>query len=92
MAHADCQCIYVVDLARALCLRAWPTGLAPLVAERGDAAQVGLHGHETLGLGSPTSSRRGHAPRRSTDRAAVRPGAGNAPVEARIGVFDSLSQ
>jgi 4-hydroxy 2-oxovalerate aldolase len=76
MADAGCQCIYVVDSAGALVLEGVRDRVAALVAELGSAAQVGFHGHENLGLGVANSVE------------AVR--AGNAPVEALIGVFDKI--
>ena len=51
MADAGCQCVYVVDSAGALVLDAVADRVAALVAELGDDAQVGFHGHENLGLG-----------------------------------------
>ncbi|MFZ3268887.1 MAG: 4-hydroxy-2-oxovalerate aldolase, partial [Mycobacterium sp.] len=51
MADAGCQCVYVVDSAGALVLDGVADRVAALVAELGDDAQVGFHGHENLGLG-----------------------------------------
>ena len=51
MADAGCQCVYVVDSAGALVLEGVADRVAALVAELGDDAQVGFHGHENLGLG-----------------------------------------
>ena len=51
MADAGCQCVYVVDSAGALVLEGVAERVAALVAELGDDAQVGFHGHENLGLG-----------------------------------------
>ena len=49
MADAGCQCVYVVDSAGALVLEGVRTG-SPLVAELGDDAQVGFHGHDLICL------------------------------------------
>ncbi len=51
MADAGCQCVYVVDSAGALIMEQTSDRVAALVAELGDDAQVGFHGHENLGLG-----------------------------------------
>ncbi|EUA51897.1 4-hydroxy-2-oxovalerate aldolase [Mycobacterium xenopi 3993] len=67
MADAGCQCVYVVDSAGALVLEGVRDRVAALVAELGDDAQVGFHGHENLGLGWPIRWRRcEQAPSRST--------------------------
>jgi len=55
MADAGCQCVYVVDSAGALVLDGVSDRVAALVAELGDDAQVGFHGHENLGLGVANS-------------------------------------
>ena len=55
MADAGCQCVYVVDSAGALVLEGVADRVAALVAELGDDAQVGFHGHENLGLGVANS-------------------------------------
>ena len=55
MADAGCQCVYVVDSAGALVLDGVSDRVAALVAELGEDAQVGFHGHENLGLGVANS-------------------------------------
>src|ERR1700743_3161837 len=55
MADAACQCVYVVDSAGALVLDGVSDRVAALVAELGDDAQVGFHGHENLGCGVANS-------------------------------------
>lgn len=50
MADAGCQCVYVVDSAGALILDDASERVAAVVAELGDDAQVGFHGHENLSL------------------------------------------
>ena len=93
MADAGCQCVYVVDSAGALVLEGVADRVAALVAELGDDAQVGFHGHENLGLGV-ANSRGGGAGGCQADRwqstRRFGAGAGNAPVEAMIGVFDKI--
>ena len=72
MADAGCQCVYVVDSAGALVLEGVADRVAALVAELGDDAQVGFHGHENLGLGvANTVDRRPR--RRQADRRLVPP-------------------
>ena len=55
MADAGCQCVYVVDSAGALILDQVGERVRCLVAELGDDAQVGFHGHENLALGVANS-------------------------------------
>jgi 4-hydroxy 2-oxovalerate aldolase len=50
MADAGCQCVYVVDSAGAMILDDATERVAGVVAELGDDAQVGFHGHENLSL------------------------------------------
>lgn len=92
MADAGCQCVYVVDSAGALVLDGVADRVSALVAELGDDAQVGFHGHENLGLGWPTRWRPCAPGAKQIDGSCRRfgAGAGNAPVEALIGVFDKI--
>ena len=92
MADAGCQCVYVVDSAGALVLDGVADRVSALVAELGDAAQVGFHGHENLGLGVANSVEAVRAGAKQIDGSCRRFGAGacNAPVEALIGVFDKI--
>ncbi len=92
MADAGCQCVYVVDSAGALVLEGVADRVAALVAELGDDAQVGFHGHENLGLGVANSVTAVRAGAKQIDGSTRRfgAGAGNAPVEAMIGVFDKI--
>ncbi len=92
MADAGCQCVYVVDSAGALVLEGVADRVAALVAELGDDAQVGFHGHENLGLGVANSVQAVRAGAKQIDGSTRRfgAGAGNAPVEAMIGVFDKI--
>jgi 4-hydroxy 2-oxovalerate aldolase len=84
MADAGCQCVYVVDSAGALVLEQVGDRVAALVAELGDSAQVGFHGHENLGLGVANSIIAYRAGARQIDGSTRRfgAGAGNTPVEA----------
>lgn len=50
MADAGCQCVYVVDSAGAMVLDDVTSRVEAVVAELGDDAQVGFHGHENLSL------------------------------------------
>ena len=79
MADAGCQCVYVVDSAGALVLEGVADRVSALVAELGDDAQVGFHGHENLGTGRRQlgggRARRGQADRRVA-------AAGSAPARA----------
>ncbi|RDH78674.1 4-hydroxy-2-oxovalerate aldolase [Mycolicibacterium moriokaense] len=92
MADAGCQCVYVVDSAGALVLEGVRDRVAALVAELGGDAQVGFHGHENLGLGVANSIEAVRAGAKQIDGSCRRfgAGAGNAPVEALIGVFDKI--
>ncbi|MFE6921867.1 4-hydroxy-2-oxovalerate aldolase [Nocardia sp. NPDC057663] len=92
MADAGCQCVYVVDSAGALVGDGVADRVAALVAELGADAQVGFHGHENLGLGVANSVSAVHAGAVQIDGSVRRfgAGAGNAPVEALIGVFDKI--
>jgi len=92
MADAGCQCVYVVDSAGALVLEGVSERVEALVAELGEDAQVGFHGHENLGLGVANSVAAVRAGAKQIDGSTRRfgAGAGNAPVEAMIGVFDKI--
>jgi 4-hydroxy 2-oxovalerate aldolase len=92
MADAGCQCVYVVDSAGALVLDQVGDRVAALVAELGDDAQVGFHGHENLGLGVANSVLAARAGATQIDGSTRRfgAGAGNTPVEAFAGVCDKL--
>ncbi|MEV6060118.1 4-hydroxy-2-oxovalerate aldolase [Nocardia asteroides] len=92
MADAGCQCVYVVDSAGALVLEQVSDRVSALVAELGDDAQVGFHGHENLGLAVANSVYAVRAGATQIDGSARRfgAGAGNLPIEAFIGVCDKL--
>ncbi|MBV6757218.1 4-hydroxy-2-oxovalerate aldolase [Rhodococcus opacus] len=92
MADAGCQCVYVVDSAGALIMNAVSDRVTALVAELGDDAQVGFHGHENLGLGVANSVLAVEAGALQIDGSTRRfgAGAGNTPVEAFAAVTEKL--
>ena len=92
MADAGCQCVYVVDSAGAL----YPDGVRDrvqaLVAELGNDAQVGYHGHQNLSLGVANSIVAYEHGARQIDGTlcALGAGAGNSPTEILATVFEGL--
>ncbi|GAB3477591.1 4-hydroxy-2-oxovalerate aldolase [Nocardiopsis coralliicola] len=92
MADAGCECVYIVDSAGALVLEQTSDRVAALVAELGEDAQVGFHGHENLGLGVANSVLAVRAGAAQIDGSARRfgAGAGNTPVEALAAVAEKL--
>jgi 4-hydroxy 2-oxovalerate aldolase len=92
MADAGCQCVYVVDSAGAMILEDVGDRVAALVAELGDDAQVGFHGHENLALGVANSLHAIRAGAVQVDACTRRfgAGAGNTPTEALAAVCDKL--
>ena len=50
MADAGCQCVYVVDSAGAMILEDVQYRVEAVVAELGNDAQVGFHGHDNLNI------------------------------------------
>ena len=93
MADAGCQCVYIVDSAGALVLEQVSDRVHAVVAELGEDAQVGFHGHENLGLGVANSIAAVRAGAKQIDGSTRRfgAGAGNTPVEAFVGVCDKLN-
>ncbi|MEV4598311.1 4-hydroxy-2-oxovalerate aldolase [Amycolatopsis sp. NPDC049253] len=92
MADASCQCVYVVDSAGALILEEAAGRVAALVAELGDDAQVGYHGHQNLSFGVANSVLAHRAGARQIDGslAALGAGAGNSPTEVLAATFERL--
>ena len=92
MADAGAQCVYVVDSAGSLIMDGVSDRIAALVAELGDDAQVGFHGHENLGLGVANSVLAARAGAKQIDGSTRRfgAGAGNTPVEAFAAVTERL--
>ncbi len=92
MADAGAQCVYVVDSAGSLIMDGVSDRIAALVAELGNDAQVGFHGHENLGLGVANSVMAARAGATQIDGSTRRfgAGAGNTPVEAFAAVTERL--
>jgi 4-hydroxy 2-oxovalerate aldolase len=82
----------VVDSAGSLIMDGVGDRVAALVAELGEDAQVGFHGHENLGLGVANSVLAARAGAKQIDGSTRRfgAGAGNTPVEAFAAVTERL--
>lgn len=91
MADAGCQTVYVVDSAGALLPDGARDRVAALVAELGDDAQVGFHGHMNLGVGVANSLVAYEAGARRIDGTlrALGAGAGNTPTEVLVAALDA---
>jgi 4-hydroxy 2-oxovalerate aldolase len=92
MVDAGAQCVYVVDSAGALVLGEAQARVEALVAEIGQEAQVGFHGHQNLSLGIANSVLAYQNGATQIDGAlcALGAGAGNAPTEILAATFDKL--
>ena len=92
MVDAGCQCPYVTDSAGALLMHEAKDRFDALVAEVGDEAWVGYHGHQNLSLGVANSVLAHEAGVRYVDGSlcALGAGAGNSPTEVLAAVFDRL--
>ncbi|WP_231497340.1 4-hydroxy-2-oxovalerate aldolase [Arthrobacter sp. MA-N2] len=92
MADAGCQCVYVVDSAGALILDDVSDRVSALLAELGDDAQVGFHGHQNLSFGVANSVFAVRAGAQQIDGTllALGAGAGNSPTEVLAAAFDRL--
>jgi 4-hydroxy 2-oxovalerate aldolase len=92
MVDAGCQCPYVTDSAGALLMHEARARFEALVAEVGDQAWVGYHGHQNIGLGVPNSVIAHEVGVRYIDGSlcALGAGAGNSPTEVLAAVFDRL--
>jgi 4-hydroxy 2-oxovalerate aldolase len=92
MADAGCQCVYIVDSAGALILDEATDRVSALVAELGDDAQVGYHGHNNLAFGVANSVLAYRAGAKQIDGStrALGAGAGNSPTEVLTAVFSRL--
>lgn len=92
MVDSGCQCVYVVDSAGALILEGVSDRVAALVAEVGDQADVGFHGHENLDLGAANTVMAVRAGATQIDGSVRRfgAGAGNTPLDAFVGIADLL--
>jgi 4-hydroxy 2-oxovalerate aldolase len=92
MADAGSQCVYVVDSAGALILDQAGERVSALVAELGDDAQVGFHGHQNLSLGVANTvlAIRAGAVQVDACTRSFGAGSGNTPTEALAAVLDRL--
>jgi 4-hydroxy 2-oxovalerate aldolase len=92
MADAGCECVYVVDSAGALILEAAADRVAALVAELGDDAQAGFHGHQNLALGVANTilAIRAGAVQADACTRGFGAGSGNTQTEALAAVLDRL--
>ncbi|QWF83819.1 4-hydroxy-2-oxovalerate aldolase [Amycolatopsis sp. CA-230715] len=92
MVDAGCQAPYVTDSAGALLMHEAKARFEALVAEVGDEAWVGYHGHQNLSLGVANSVLAYEAGVRYIDGSlcALGAGAGNSPTEVLAAVFDRL--
>jgi 4-hydroxy 2-oxovalerate aldolase len=92
MVDAGAQCVYCVDSAGALVLETAQERIAAMVAELGEQAQVGFHGHQNLSMGVANSVLAYNNGARQVDGAlcALGAGAGNAPTEVLAATFDKL--
>jgi len=93
MADAGCQCVYVVDSAGALILEGVSDRVSALVAELGNDAQVGFHGHQNMSFGVANSVFAVRAGAKQIDGTlvALGAGAGNSPTEVLAAAFDRLN-
>jgi 4-hydroxy 2-oxovalerate aldolase len=92
MVDAGCQCPYVTDSAGALLMHEAKERFEALVAEVGDEAWVGYHGHQNLSFGVANSVLAYEAGVRQIDGSlcALGAGSGNSPTEVLAAVFDRL--
>lgn len=92
MADSGCQCVYVVDSAGALILEDVSDRVSALVAELGNDAQVGFHGHQNMSFGVANSVLAVRAGAKQIDGTllALGAGAGNSPTEVLAAAFDRL--
>jgi 4-hydroxy 2-oxovalerate aldolase len=92
MVDAGCQCPYVTDSAGALLMHEAKARFEALVAEVGDDAWVGYHGHQNVSMGVANSVLAYEAGVRYIDGSlcALGAGAGNSPTEVLAAVFDRM--
>ncbi|WP_370947194.1 4-hydroxy-2-oxovalerate aldolase [Amycolatopsis sp. cg5] len=92
MVDAGCQAAYVTDSAGALLMHEAKDRFDALVAEVGDEAWVGYHGHQNLSLGVANSVLAYQAGVRYIDGSlcALGAGSGNSPTEVLAAVFDRM--
>jgi 4-hydroxy 2-oxovalerate aldolase len=92
MVDAGCQIPYVTDSAGALLMSEAKSRFEALLAEVGDEAWVGYHGHQNLSFGVANSVIAQELGVRCIDGSlcALGAGAGNSPTEVLAAVFDRL--
>jgi 4-hydroxy 2-oxovalerate aldolase len=92
MVDAGCQAPYVTDSAGALLMHEARARFEALVAEVGDDAWVGYHGHQNMSFGVANSVIAHEVGVRYIDGSlcALGAGAGNSPTEVLGAVFDRL--
>ena len=92
MVDAGCQAPYVTDSAGALLMHEARARFEALVAEIGDEAWVGYHGHQNLSFGVANSVIAQEVGVRYIDGSlcALGAGSGNSPTEVLAAVFDRL--
>ena len=92
MVDAGCQTVYVTDSAGALLMDEATARFEALVAEVGDEAWVGYHGHQNLSLGVANSVLAYQSGVKYIDGSlcALGAGAGNSPTEVLVALFDRI--
>ncbi|MDF3311848.1 4-hydroxy-2-oxovalerate aldolase [Rhodococcus sp. T2V] len=92
MVDAGCQTPYVTDSAGALLMHEARARFEAVVAEVGDEAWVGYHGHQNMSFGVANSVIAHEVGVRYIDGSlcALGAGAGNSPTEVLAAVFDRL--
>lgn len=92
MVEAGAECVYVVDSAGALILDEARERVEAMVANIGDRAEVGYHGHNNLAMGVANSILAHQAGAKQIDGStrALGAGAGNSPTEVLVAVFERL--
>ncbi len=92
MVDAGCQCPYVTDSAGALLMDDARARFEALLAEVGDDAWVGYHGHQNMSMGVANSVIAAELGVRQIDGSlcALGAGSGNSPTEVLAAVFDRL--
>jgi 4-hydroxy 2-oxovalerate aldolase len=92
MVDAGCQCPYVTDSAGALLMDDARARFEALLAEVGDEAWVGYHGHQNMSMGVPNSVIAAELGVKQIDGSlcALGAGSGNTPTEVIAAVFDRM--
>jgi 4-hydroxy 2-oxovalerate aldolase len=92
MVDAGCQAPYCTDSAGALLMHEAKARFEALVAEVGDEAWVGYHGHQNMSMGVPNSVIAAELGVKQIDGSlcALGAGSGNTPTEVIAAVFDRM--